>query len=231
MITLYPHVYRKLAYDPLRDLVAVTTLCTFPLLLVAGPGVPVEVKTLGDLVGWAKANPRQASYGTSAAGSTQHFIGVMFARAAGVELTHVAYRGGALAMQDLLGGQIPLTIGTPPTVIPHLRAGRIRTLATTGTQRSALFPDVPTFKESGYPEIDMKDWMGVFVPYRTPTETVAKLNIAVREAFKSKEMAETFARLMLEPGGESPAECASLVAGEYDRWGPIVKASGFMGDD
>jgi tripartite-type tricarboxylate transporter receptor subunit TctC len=231
MITIYPHLYGKLAYDPLHDLMAVTTLCTFPLVLVVGPGMPANVKTIGELVPWAKANPKKASYGTSAAGSTQHFIGFLFARAAGIELTHVGYKGGGPAIQDLLGGQIPIIIGTPGNVIPHLQAGKLRALATTGAQRSSIFPNIPTFKESGYPEIDMKDWLGLFVPSKTPPETVAKLNTVVREVLKSSEIVEAFAKLMVEPRGESPAECARLVQAEYKLWGPIVKASGFVGEN
>ena len=231
MITLYPHVYRKLAYDPRRDLTPVTTVCTFPLVLVAGPGTPASVQTIADLVQWAKANPAKASYGTSAEGSTQHFIGVMFARAAGIELTHVSYKGGVLALQDVLGGQLPMMVGTLPTVAPQVQAGKVRALAMTGTQRVPLLRDVPTFKESGYPDLDMKDWVGVFVPSATPLETVAKLNAAVRDALRSREVAEAFARILVEPSGESPADCANLVAAESDMWGSIVKASGFVGDD
>jgi tripartite-type tricarboxylate transporter receptor subunit TctC len=231
MITLYPHIYRKLAYDPMRDLAPVTSVCSFPLVLVAGPGVPAEVKTASDLVRWAKANPRQGSYGTSAPGSTQHFIGVMFARAADVELTHVGYKGGGQAMQDLLGGQLPMMIATPPTIMASLQAGKLRALAVTGTRRSALLPDVPTFAESGYAGIDMRDWFGVFLPAKASSETVSKLNAAVREAIGSKEMAEAFARIAIEPGGESPEECAQLIAAESRTWSAIVKASGFVGDD
>jgi tripartite-type tricarboxylate transporter receptor subunit TctC len=231
MITLYPHIYRKLAYDPVRDLVPVTSICSFPLVLVAGPGVPAEVKTARDLVRWAKANPRQASYATSATGSTQHFVGVMFARAADVELTHVGYKGGGQAMPDLLGGQLPLMIGTPPSIMASLQAGKLRALAVTGTQRSPLLPEVPTFGELGYAGLDMKDWFGVYLPSKTSNETVARLNAAVREAIRSKEMAEALTKVAVEGGGESPAECASLIAAESRMWAAIVKASGFVGED
>jgi tripartite-type tricarboxylate transporter receptor subunit TctC len=231
MITLYPHIYRKLAYNPVRDLVPVTSICSFPLVLVAGPGVPTEVRTAGDLARWAKANPRQASYATSATGSTQHFVGVMFARAADIELTHVVYKGGGQAMPDLLSGQLPLLIGTPPSIMANLQAGKLRALAVTGTQRSPLLPDVPTFGELGYAGIDMKDWFGVFLPAKVSAENVAKLNAAVREAIRSKEMTDAFAKIAVEPGGESPQECASLVAAESLAWSAIVKASGFVGED
>jgi tripartite-type tricarboxylate transporter receptor subunit TctC len=231
MITLYPHIYRKLAYDPARDLAPVSSICSFPLVLVAGPGLPADVKTACDLARWAKANPRQASYATSATGSTQHFVGVMFARAADIELTHVGYKGGGQAMPDLLGGQLPLMIGTPPSVMASLQAGKLRALAVTGAQRSPLLPDVATFSEQGYAGIEMKDWFGVFLPAKASTETVAKLNAAVREAIRSREMTETFTKIAVEPGGESPQECAKLIANESRAWSEIVKASGFVGEE
>jgi tripartite-type tricarboxylate transporter receptor subunit TctC len=231
MVTLYPHIYRKLAYDPVRDLAPVTSICSFPLVLVAGPGLAAEVRTARELAHWAKVNPRQASYATSATGSTQHFVGVMFARAAGIELTHVGYKGGGQAMPDLLGGQLPLLIGTPPTLMASLQAGKLRALAVTGAERSPLLPDVPTFGEQGFAGIEMKDWFGVFLPARAPAETVAKLNGAVLEAIRSKEMTDAFAKLAVERGGESPQACASLIAAESRAWAAIVKASGFVGDE
>ena len=198
---------------------------------MAGPAVPSEVRSAGDLVRWARANPRQASYGTSATGSTLHFVGVMFARAANVELTHVAYKGGGQAMPDLLGGQLPMMIATPPTIMASVQAGKLRALAVTGAQRSQLLPDVPTFAESGYAGLEMKDWYGAYLPAKTPAEIVSRLNAAVREAVGSKEMSEALAKVALEPGGESPQECASLIAAESRMWGAIVKASGFVADD
>lgn len=231
MITIYPHVYRNLAYDPLRDLKPVTSLCSYPLVLTVGPGVPTQVKTLRDLVQWAKVTPGGASFGTPAAGSTLHFIGLVLGRAAGIELTHVPYKGGAEVMQDLLGGRIPLAITPAAPVVPHIRAGKVRALATTSIARSSVLPDVPSFKESGYPGLEMNDWIGLFVPSTVPAETIDRLNGAARVALQSDRAKETFASLMMEPGGESPADCANRVKAEYVMWGPIVKASGFVVSD
>lgn len=231
MITLYPHIYRKLAYDPLRDFSAVSSVCNFPLVLVAGPAVPAEVKSIEALVNWARRNPAKAAYGTSAAGSTQHFIGSVFARGAGIELTHVAYKGGGQAMPDLLSGQLPMLIGTPPNVMPNVRSGKLRVLAATGPGRSSLLPEVPTFKEVGFADLEVTDWMGMFVPARTSPDLVAKLNAAVREAVQSKEVADAFARIMVEPSTDSAAECARRVSEEHRMWGAVVKASGFVGED
>ena len=164
MITLYPHVYPKLSYDPLRDIVPVTTLGSFPLLLVVGPGLPADINTISALVQWAKRHPDQASFGSSAAGSTQHLIGAMFAQAAGITLTHVAYKGGTMVVQNLLGGQLPIAVGTPSTTVAHIRAGKLRALATSGPKRSPLLPDVPTLKEAGYGDLVVEDRLGMFVP-------------------------------------------------------------------
>lgn len=231
MITLYPHVYRRLSYDPRRDLRPVATLGTFPLVLVAGPGLPRSVTTIDELVRWCLANPKSASYGTSAAGSTLHFIGVMFARAAGIQLTHVAYKGGAPAIQDLLGGQIPMAISTASTVVPHLAGGKLRALAASGTRRSSILPGVPTFVESGYPQIDMSDWLGMFVPSHTSTSVVERLNAAIRLAVKSTETREAFARLIIEAADDTPDECARRIDAESKQWGAVVKASGFVGEE
>jgi tripartite-type tricarboxylate transporter receptor subunit TctC len=182
-------------------------------------------------VQWAKRHPDKALFGSSAAGSTQHMIGVMFAHAAGITLTHVGYKGGAIAVQNLLGGQLPIAIVTPVTTMAHIRAGKLRALATSGPTRSALLPHVPTFKEAGYPDLVVEDWIGMFVNVRTPEAIIARLNTATRDVLRSSETIEAFAKFMIKPGGESPAECAHLIRAEHAMWGPIVKASGFVGED
>jgi len=231
IITIYPHVYRKLSYDPLHDLTLVTSLCSFPLVLTAGPALPASVKSLADLVPWARAHPGSASFGTPAAGSTLHFIGVVFANAAGIELVHVPYKGGPEVVNDLIGGRIPLAVTPPAPVVPHIQAGKLRALATTSVQWSSVLPDVPTFRESGYPQLDMKDWIGLFVPAKTPADTIARLNAIVRGALNKADVKAAFATLMMEAGGESPKDAARMVEAEYEMWRPIVKASGFVAVD
>ena len=231
MLVIYPHVYRKLAYDPFRDFAPVTTVCSSAFLLSVGPAVPATVKTLADFLQWCKANPKEASYGSSGAGSMPHFTGVMLARAAGVPLMHVAYKGAAPAMQDLLGGQIAANISVLSNALPHAQSGKLRALATSGPKRSAFLPNVPTLKESGFTELEAVEWFGVLVPAKTPSETISKLNAAIRDALKTKLVQEGLARLAFEPGGESPAEFARIVKADYDKWGPIVKASGFTAEE
>jgi tripartite-type tricarboxylate transporter receptor subunit TctC len=227
MIVLYPHLYKPLGYDPVQDFVAVTTVCAFPFVLSAGPMVPREVKTLADFIAWCKANPRLASYGTSGAGSMLHFAGMMLARAANFEFTHVPYKGAAPALQDLLGGQVASTVGVLGIALPHIQAGKLRALATSGAERSPFLPDVPTLKEAGYPGLEITEWQGLFVPAKTPPAIVDGLNRSVRAALDSNEVKAGLGKQAFEVGGTSPAAFARLVQSDIERWGPIVKESAF----
>ncbi len=227
VIVLYPHLYKQLGYDPVQDFVAVTTVCAFPFVLSVGPMVPREVATLRDFVAWCRANPRLASYGTSGAGSMLHFAGMMLARAANFEFGHVPYRGATPALQDLLGGQVASTVGVLGIALPHIQAGNLRALATTGAVRSQYLPDVPTLTEAGYPGLEITEWQGLFVPARTPPAIVDGLNRSVREALATNEVKAGLAKQAFELGGSSPAEFAALVKADLARWEPIVRDSGF----
>jgi len=226
-IVLPPHLYRSLGYDPVRDFVAVTTVCSFPFLLSIGPLVPREVTTLGEFIAWCRADPRLSSYGTAGAGTTLHFAGMMLARAANFEFTHVPYKGGAPALQDLLGGQIAATVGVLGTVLPQVKTGNLRALAITGTARSSFLPDVPTFSESGYAGLEITEWQGILLPGQTPPAIVDALNRAVRAALETSEVRTGLSKLSFEVGGTSPADFVQLVKADLERWGPIVKEFGF----
>jgi len=230
-IALFPHSYRKLSYDPLKDFIAVSTVATFPFLLTVGPMVPASVKTLPDFVGWCRANPAKASYGAFGAGSPHHFIGAMLARGAGFQFTHVPYQGAVAAVQDLLGGQIAATVFPAGVTLPHMQSGALRGLATTGAQRSSLLPDVPTFKELGFSGIEIVDWFGIFVPAQTPSAIVSRLNGSIRDALKKSEVSAGLAKLSFEPASSSSSEFALLVKSDFERWGRIVKESGFTAID
>jgi tripartite-type tricarboxylate transporter receptor subunit TctC len=229
-IALLPHVYKQLRYDPSKDFMPVTTVCTFSFLLSVGPLVPTSVKTLDGFVQWCRANPRQATYGTLGAGTPHHFLGFMLARAAGFEFTHVPYQGGA-AIQDLLAGRIAATIFPVANTLPHVESGNLRGLVMTGRQRCAQLPDVPTMQEAGYPALEDVDWFGIFVPAQTPADTVARLNAAVHDALKAREVGAGFEKLAFDPAGSSPAEFARLISMDSERWGPVVKASGFRPEE
>ena len=181
-VTLFPHVYQKLSYDTLRDFVPVTTVCTFPFLLAIGPMVPSNVTTLAQFIEWCRANPKLATYGSPGAGTRPHFLGVTLARAAGIEFVHLPYKGGAPAIQDLLGGQIPATISVFANAFPHVQSGSLRALAITAPQRSPLLPNVPTAREAGYPGMEAVEWFGLFAPAKTPIDIVSALHAAVQQA-------------------------------------------------
>jgi tripartite-type tricarboxylate transporter receptor subunit TctC len=227
MIVLYPHLYKPLGYDPVQDFVAVTTVCAFPFVLSVGPLVPRDVRTLADFIRWCKANPKLASYGTSGAGSMLHFAGMMLARAANFDFTHVPYKGASPALQDLLGGQVASTVGVLGIALPHIQAGNLRALAMTGATRSSFLPDVPTLTEAGFSGLEITEWQGLFVPAKTPPAVVHALNRSVRDALDTAEVKAGLIKLFFEAGGTSPEQFADIVKADIARWEPIVKASGF----
>jgi tripartite-type tricarboxylate transporter receptor subunit TctC len=226
-MALYPHVYKSLSYNPQQDFTPVTTICTTPMAFVVGPLVPASVKTLADFIAWCRSNPAQASYGSPGAGSPLHFLGVMLSRAANFEYLHVPFPGTAPSIQSLLGSQIASCISPIGPFIPHVKAGTLRALATTGAQRSPLLPDVPTIAEAGYPALTFAEWFGIFVPARTPSATVETLSSVLRAALQTKEVQAGLAAQSVDVGGLTPAEFARQVKADFDRWGPIVKESGF----
>jgi tripartite-type tricarboxylate transporter receptor subunit TctC len=195
-----------------------------------GAGVPDSVKTLADFVQWCKANPAKASYGTTAAGGTPHFVGVMLANEAGVSMTPVHYRGGAPALQDLVGGHVSASINPISESMSFAKAGTIRILAVTGSRRAAFLPEVPTMVEAGY-NVVVESWLGVFVPAKTPADIVGALSAAIGEAVKSSQMIENLAKVGNTTAFQSPQEFAATVKADIARWAPVVKASGFVAED
>jgi tripartite-type tricarboxylate transporter receptor subunit TctC len=231
MIGLFPHIYKSLKYDPFADFIPVTMVCSFPYLVTVGPTVPDQVKTITDFFAWCRAYPRLATYGTGGVGTPMHFTGFMLARSAGFEFIHVPYQSSTSAVPDLLGGRIAAAIAPIDVPLPNIQSGKLRALTTTGPRRSPFLPYVPTIKEVGYPSLEFVDWMGVFLPAKTPTETVGNLNNAVREALKKEEIKAAFARISYEIAAASGSDFARLINSDFERWGPIVKASGYKPED
>jgi tripartite-type tricarboxylate transporter receptor subunit TctC len=229
-MTLYPHSFRSLSYDPVKDFAPVSPAAKSMLTYNVGPAVPDSVKTLGDFVQWCKANPARASYATTAAGGAPHFVGVMLANAAAVPMTPVHYRGGAPALQDLLGGHVPASVNPISETLSQVKAGTLRILAVTGARRSPFLPEIPTMSEAGY-DVVVESWLGVFAPAKTPPATVGALNAALGEAVRSRELTEGLAKIGNEPAYQAPAEFAATLKADIDRWGPVVKASGFVAED
>lgn len=226
-MSIYQHVYKSLGYDPIKDFEPISQVATFDFALAVATHVPA--KSLKELVAWLKANPDQGSYGTPAAGSLPHFFAVSFARAAGLDLRHVGYRGSAAAMTDLVGGQIPIVVTTTSDVLENHKAGRIRVLATSDDKRTPFLPDVPTFKEAGY-DIQGSGWYGFFAPAGTPKDIVERYSKALVTAVKTKEVKERLLAFGLQPTGTTPAELARIQKADSALWAPAVKASGFAPD-
>ena len=223
-MVVYPAVYPSLEYDPVGDFVPVSQLATFEFGIAVGPHVPA--KNLAELVGWLKANPSQASFGTPGAGTLPHFFGMMFARSAGISLQHIAYKGGTLAVTDLMGGHIPIVFLSTNEFAEQHKANRIRVLATSNVQRSQFLPEVPTFKEGGF-DIEGVGWWGIFAPAKTPQATVATISAAIVDTLASEEIKEKIRRIGLQPTGTTPQEFARIQRDDIARWAPAVKASGF----
>ena len=229
-ITVYPHSFRSLSYDPLRDLVPVAPAARSMLTYNIGPAVPAGVTTLAGFVQWCKDNPASASYATTAAGGTPHFVGMMFATAAGLTMTPVHYRGGAPALQDLLGGHVPASVNPISESMAQAKSGNLRMLAVTGAKRSRFLPDVPTMHEQGF-DVVVDSWLGAFAPARTPAETVRALGAAINAVARSPDFADSLAKFGNEPALQTPEEFAATVRADIARWGPVVKASGFVAVD
>lgn len=230
MLTIYPHIYKKLAYDWQQDLTCVSLACVFQYGIAVGPGVPNGVKTLKDFLVWVRANEKSANYGSPGAGTTAHFIGTLLGESAGVRLQHVAYRGGQPAMLDLISGNVSSVIAPLGTLLQHVQGGKVRVLAVASNERSAFAPDVPTFSEQGVPGMAHEEWFGFFLPAKAPQELVAKLNADLRNALKSPEVIKGVAEQGLVARSSSPEELRTILRQDMNKWGPIIRKIGFTAD-
>lgn len=223
-VAIYPHSYPNLEYDPVRDLTPVSLVATFDVALAVSS--KNDIKSIQELIAWAKANPSQANYGSPGAGGLGHFFGVMVATSTGLNMKHVSYRGSGAVMADLLGGQIPIAVVPLGDALELHRGGQARVLATSGAERSPLIPDVPTFKEAGI-NAEGEGWYGVYAPAKTPLETVKKLNAIIVDALSDADTKAKILRLNMVPKASSPEQLAKLRDMDSARWAPAVKASGF----
>jgi tripartite-type tricarboxylate transporter receptor subunit TctC len=230
MLMIYPHIYKSLPYNAFTDVTAVSLACTFDFGFCVGSAVPDSVKDIKGFLAWAKANPDKANYGSPAAGSVPHFIGVLLGQAGDIELKHVPYRGSAPAVQDLVAGHLQAVSAPVGEFTQQANAGKIRFLGVSGEQRSRFAPNVPTFAEQGYKDLVFSEWFGFFAPGGTPATVVDRANAVLRTALAQKDVVDGVAVMGLEAKSSTPAELATLLKSSYDRWGPIVKKIGFSGD-
>ena len=222
---LAPLVFKQLGYDPAKDFAPVAHVANYQFALAVGPTHPA--RTVPELIAWMKSEPKRASFGTPAAGSLPHFFGVMVGQAAGVDMVHIAYKGVAPLAIDLAGGQTPAGISALSDLIELHRAGRLRIIATSGSQRSPLLPAVPTFGEQGFPGIEGTGWIGFYAPARTPKRVIEQWSTVIAQAVHAPDTRSRLIDLGLEPTGSTPEALAAIMATDTARWWPIIKASGF----
>jgi tripartite-type tricarboxylate transporter receptor subunit TctC len=223
-MAVFQHVYSSLEYDPFGDFEPLSQLGTFDFGVAVGTQVPA--RTVGELMSWARANPGNANYGIPAAGSLPHFLGVLLGRAAGLDLRHVAYRGSAAALADLVAGHIPMMVTTTSDLVQMHKAGRVHIVATSDRKRSPFVPEAQTLREAGY-DLEATGWYGMFAPAKTPAELIARYSKVIVAAIDAPEMQSKLQDFGLHPTGTSPAAFAAIQRRDSQFWAPAVKASGF----
>ncbi len=219
-----PHVFDNLQYDAFADFAPVSHTANF--LFAFGVNAQVPANTLAEYVALVKRDVKYANYASAGSGSLPHFFSLLFADKAGLAMNHIAYKGSAQAMTDLLGGQIAAFMGVVSDLAPQHKAGKLRVLATSGAQRARDLSEVPTFRELGY-AIEGAGWYAAYAPAKTPQDTVARLSAAINEAIRSPDVRQKIDAMGLEPTGSTPAELARIHRSDFDKWGPVIKASGF----
>ncbi|MBL8524863.1 MAG: tripartite tricarboxylate transporter substrate binding protein [Betaproteobacteria bacterium] len=217
-------LYSKMPYDAIKDFEPVVLVAGVPNLLVVHPSV--AAKNVKELTALAKSMPGKLNVASSGNGTSIHMAAELYKVMAGVDILHVPYKGSSPAVTDLLGGQVQLMFDNMPSALPHAKAGKLRPLAVTSLKRSASFPDVPTMDEEGLKGFDATSWFGLLAPAGTPKDIVAKLNKASVAAIATAEMKERLAANGADPVGNSPAEFATFIKAENEKWAKIVKASG-----
>jgi tripartite-type tricarboxylate transporter receptor subunit TctC len=222
-LVVNPSLRSKVPYDLERDFVAITNVAGSSNLLAVHPSVPAT--TTKELIALLKANPGKYAYGSSGVGGAGHLAMALFTHMAGVEATHVPYKGGAPAVADLVAGRIAFAMANLTTARTHIRAGRLRGLAVGTAERSSLFPELPTISESGVPGYEQTNWNGIVAPSGTPRAVIERLHREVVAALKESTLAERMTSAGLEPIGNTPEEFDRYLAAEADKWGKLVKAA------
>ena len=229
MLSVYPFVYKNLPYKPETDVQPVSIACWFDHALGVGPAVPESVKTVKDFIAWCKANPTKANYGSPGAGSMPHLVAGLLSKITGQELKHIPYRGSAPGIQDLLGGQISAMSSPVGDYLPHVKGGKLRVLAVSGSNRSKFFPDVPTYRQQGY-NINVREWYGVFLPGKASPDVVRRAAAYLQPALNHPDMAGSLANFGMEVASSTPQGLGDLLRADTEQWRAIVKQVGFTAE-
>jgi len=223
-----PSLQAKLPYDTMKDLAAVSLLVRVPNIVVVTPGLPVN--SIKELITLAKAKPGSLSFGSSGTGSAQHLAAELFKVQAGVFMVHIPYRGGGAAMIDVMSGQVPLMFANMASALPHVKAGKLKPLATTGSARPAAMPDLPTVAEAGLPGYEVYEWNGLFVPGGTPREIIERLQRETVKALAQPDVRDKLGNLGAEVVGSTPAELDRYRSNEISKWAVIIKRAGIKAE-
>jgi tripartite-type tricarboxylate transporter receptor subunit TctC len=216
-----PGLYRKLPWDAVKDFAPVSLVAMVPNIMVVNPSLPV--KSVKEFVAYAKANPGKLSYGSPGLGSTAHMSVELFKTMTGVDMLHVPYKGSAGVMQDVIAGQIAVTIDNMPPYLPQVKAGKLRALAVSPARRSPAVPDLPTIAEAGVPGYDAGAWFGLVAPAGTPKPIIDKLAAETQRILKIPDVAERLSGLGAEPVGNSPDEFAAFIKAEIAKWKKVIQ--------
>ena len=223
-LAIAPGLYHDLAYDPRSAFAPISLVSRGAIIAAVNAQVPA--RTLQEFIALAKKTPGTLSYASAGSGTPPHLAAELFKSIAGVDVLHVPYKGGAPAINDLVGGQVQAIFEGQVVLLPHIKSGRVRALAITGAKRDPALPDVPTFAQAGLPQYDAYFWSGLVAPGGTPADIVGKLNAVLVRALNTAEVREALLRQGLEPAGTTPAEFAAFIGSEVERWGRVAKASG-----
>ena len=223
-LTIAPHLYSRLGYDPVRDFTPILAIASVPYALVVNPGVPA--RSVRDLIAIAKSKKGALHYGSSGVGSMSHLAAELFNVASGIEIAHVPYKGTPLAMTDIVSGYIDLMFNNLTAVLALEKSGKLRAIALTNGSRAAIAPQLPTMAESGVKGYRLEPWYGIVAPAGTPKEVVDKLNTAIRAALQTPETQRTFGEMGYQPIGNSPEAFAAMIKSNIDSFGRIIRAAG-----
>lgn len=220
-LSINQSLYSQIGYNPLKDFAPIALVASVPIVLAVNP--EVKATTVKELIALAKAEPGKLNYGSSGNGTTNHLAGELFKELAKIDIVHIPYRGAAPAMNDLMGGQIPMMFDNMPAVRPQVQAGKIRALAVAGTERSPLYPELPTMIEAGVPGFDATAWFGLVGPAKTPAAVLKTIEDATKKALTDPAMVKKFADLGAEPGNAFGAAFGKFMEAEAAKWGKVIK--------
>lgn len=231
VMTLHPHVYTNLGYDPLEDFMPVSALCHFTFVMTAGPGLPSDISTVEQYLKWAATHPKQANYGIPSRGSALHMAGMLLSKHSGVPLEPIPFKGGGPLLTNLLGGQVPVSFNVISEVLPHIRSGKLRALAVTSPERWPALSNTPTLRELGYKDIAFTEWLGWFAPVETSRAKLDALNQAVQSRMAQTEMQQVLEKNALQPVPGSVEALRTRVRNDYTYWKDVVAFTGFTPEE